>query len=51
MAVGARAAYLWCAHGILESKAAAALLTELEDLGTTRNWSTFLKIHELMKAP
>ena len=49
--VGKHAAYLWCAHGILESKAAAALLTELEDLGTTRNWSTFLKIHELMKAP
>ena len=47
--VGKHAAYLWCAHGILESKAASALLTELADLGTTRNWATMQKIHALMK--
>ena len=47
--VGKHAAYLWCAHGILESKAASALLAELADLGTTRNWATMQKIHALMK--
>jgi uncharacterized protein (DUF1697 family) len=47
--VGRHAAYLWCANGILESKAAAALLTDLADLGTTRNWATLQKIHALMQ--
>lgn len=46
--VGKHAAYLWCANGILESKLAAALLTKLEDTGTTRNWATLNKIHALM---
>jgi uncharacterized protein (DUF1697 family) len=46
--VGAHAAYLWCANGILESKAAVALLSDLADIGTTRNWATFNKIHALM---
>ncbi len=46
--VNRHAAYLWCAHGILESKAAEALLGELKDRGTTRNWSTMTKIHALM---
>jgi uncharacterized protein (DUF1697 family) len=48
--VGQHAAYLWCAHGILESKAAAALLTELAERGTTRNWATLQKIHALLQA-
>jgi uncharacterized protein (DUF1697 family) len=48
--VGKHAAYLWCAHGILESKAAAVLLKGLEGTGTTRNWATLNKIHALMKA-
>jgi uncharacterized protein (DUF1697 family) len=46
--VGAHAAYLWCANGILESKAAAALLSDLAGVGTTRNWATLNKIHALM---
>ena len=46
--VGKHAAYLWCANGILESKAAEALFSQLEDVGTTRNWATFSKIHALM---
>lgn len=46
--VGKQAAYLWCAHGILESKAAVALLKGLEGTGTTRNWATLNKIHALM---
>jgi len=47
--VGKHAAYLWCANGILESKAAVALLTGLKSTGTTRNWATLNKIHALMK--
>jgi uncharacterized protein (DUF1697 family) len=43
-----QAAYLWCANGILESKAAVALLTGLKSTGTTRNWATLNKIHALM---
>jgi uncharacterized protein (DUF1697 family) len=46
--VGKDAAYLWCANGILESKAAVALLGGLKDVGTTRNWATVQKIHVLM---
>lgn len=46
--VGKHAAYLWCAQGILESKVAEALLTDLKDIGTTRNWTTLNKIHALM---
>jgi uncharacterized protein (DUF1697 family) len=46
--VGKQAAYLWCANGILESKAAVALLKGLEGAGTTRNWATMKKIHALM---
>lgn len=46
--VGKHAAYLWCANGILESKAAVGLLKDLKDAGTTRNWATLVKIHALM---
>ena len=47
--VGKHAAYLWCANGILESKAANALLKGLKGTGTTRNWATLNKIHALMQ--
>ena len=47
--VGRHAAYLWCANGILESKAAVALLKGLDGTGTTRNWATLNKINALMK--
>jgi uncharacterized protein (DUF1697 family) len=46
--VGKHAAYVWCANGILESKAAVALLKGLNETGTTRNWATLNKIHALM---
>ncbi len=46
--VGKHAAYVWCANGILESKAAVALLKNLENTGTTRNWATLNKIHALL---
>lgn len=46
--VGKHAAYVWCANGILESQAAVALLKNLADTGTTRNWGTLNKIHALL---
>lgn len=46
--VGKHAAYVWCANGILESKAAVALLKNLDETGTTRNWATLKKIHTLL---
>ncbi|MCE4535731.1 DUF1697 domain-containing protein [Pelomonas sp. P7] len=41
------AAYLWCAQGILESKAGVQLLKKLGDGGTTRNWATVEKLNAL----
>ena len=47
LGVGSRAAYLWCADGILKS----VLLTEvgrvLGDRTTARNWTTITKLAEL----
>ncbi len=45
--VTAHAAYLWCGNGILQSKAAVALLKKLGDAGTTRNWATVQKLDAL----
>ena len=42
-----QAAYLYCAKGILESRAAEALLGRLGKSVTTRNWATVLKLHAL----
>ena len=46
-AVGKSAAYLFCAAGILESKAGAALLGKAGRSATTRNWATVLKLQAL----
>lgn len=47
--VGAHATYVWCPNGMLESKAAVALLKGLGSSGTTRNWSTVQKLHALLQ--
>ena len=47
--VGKHAAYIWCADGILESQALGPVLKGLEGGGTTRNWATLGKIHELLR--
>ncbi len=47
-ALGARAAYLWCPDGTLESQLAAAVNRALGDGVTTRNWATVLKLHALV---
>ncbi len=50
VAVGQDAAYVWCASGILESKAAVALLKGLANSGTTRNWATVEKLHAMLQS-
>jgi uncharacterized protein (DUF1697 family) len=42
--LGAHAAYLWCASGILESKLLSAYMRAAKSAATTRNWATVLKI-------
>jgi uncharacterized protein (DUF1697 family) len=50
LAIGSRAAYVWCPNGSLESKAFAALAKVLGDAGTSRNWATVKKLQALMHA-
>jgi uncharacterized protein (DUF1697 family) len=45
---GKDAAYLLCARGILESKAAVALLGKARGSATSRNWATVLKLKALI---
>ena len=47
--IGTRAAYLHCASGILESKAAEALLGKVGKAATTRNWATVQKLQALVE--
>jgi uncharacterized protein (DUF1697 family) len=47
LALGRRAAYVWCPDGVLDSKAAAAVGKQLGDKTTSRNWSTLSKLHAL----
>lgn len=47
--LGPHAAYLWCARGILESRAAVALLGKPGQPVTTRNWATVLKLDEALR--
>ncbi len=49
LAVGARAAYMWCSDGMIESRLAEAVGRVLRDAATTRNWATILKLHALTK--
>jgi uncharacterized protein (DUF1697 family) len=44
LAIGSRAAYLWCATGILESKMNLAFARRAAATVTTRNWATVLKL-------
>ena len=48
--IGSKAAYLYCAAGILQSKAGAALLGKAGRAATTRNWATVLKLQALAEA-
>src|SRR5258706_6347848 len=44
LALGARAAYLWCPDGLLASPLAEAVGRALRDAVTTRNWATLTKL-------
>ncbi len=44
--IGARVAYVWCPHGVLESVLSKAVARLLGDAITTRNWATILKLHQ-----
>lgn len=48
--IGKNAAYLHCTNGILENKAAKALLGKVGRASTTRNWATVLKLQSLANA-
>jgi len=47
LAVGQRAAYVWCPEGMLGSAAATALGKQLGDNSTSRNWNTLCKLYAL----
>jgi uncharacterized protein (DUF1697 family) len=44
LAIGKRAAYVWCADGIIESKLLQAFTRATGEVATTRNWATVLKL-------
>jgi uncharacterized protein (DUF1697 family) len=50
LALGERAAYVWCPDGMLDSAAATALGKHLGDATTSRNWNTLMKLHSLCSA-
>jgi uncharacterized protein (DUF1697 family) len=47
LALGERAAYVWCPEGILDSAAAKSLGKLLGDGTTSRNWNTLVKLHAM----
>jgi uncharacterized protein (DUF1697 family) len=44
LSIGSRAAYLWCANGVIESKLVQAFSRATGEAATTRNWATVLKL-------
>jgi uncharacterized protein (DUF1697 family) len=48
--IGSKAAYIWCASGVLESKAAKEFGRLLRDAVTMRNWATVMKLQDLANA-
>lgn len=50
LALGSRAAYVWCPAGMIESSAVAALGKLLGDSTTSRNWNTISKLKALCVA-
>jgi uncharacterized protein (DUF1697 family) len=44
LAIGKRAAYVWCADGIIQSRLLQAFGRATREAATTRNWATILKL-------
>lgn len=51
LAIGKRAAYVWCPAGLIDSRAASALGKALGDATTSRNWNTMCKLQTLCREP
>jgi uncharacterized protein (DUF1697 family) len=49
LAIGTRAAYLWCPDGILASPLVEIVMRSLGHATTTRNWATILKLRAALK--
>jgi uncharacterized protein (DUF1697 family) len=45
LAISGRAAYLWCAAGVIESRVARAVGRILGDAVTMRNWATMTRLN------
>lgn len=50
LAIGRRAAYLWCPDGMSRGRLAEAAMRAIGDGGTARNWATTLKLAGLCGA-
>ena len=50
IALGPRAAYVWCPNSILDNACYAAVNKVLKDGVTARNWATVLKLQALAKS-
>ena len=48
VALGSRAAYMWCPGGILESGVNDIIYRTLRDAVTVRNWATISKLQALV---
>lgn len=48
LAIGKRAAYLWCPRGMAEGSLFVTINKLLGDAVTTRNWATITKLHALV---
>jgi uncharacterized protein (DUF1697 family) len=49
MAIGSRAAYLWCPNGMLKSEMVVAVNNLLRERATARNWATVNKLHTCLR--
>ena len=50
LALGERAAYLWCPEGVLASSLSKAVGRAAGEAITTRNWATIMKIDAIARA-
>jgi uncharacterized protein (DUF1697 family) len=51
LAIGRRAAYLWCPDGVVASRLPRAVESALGGAVTMRNWATVSRLHELTSGP
>ena len=50
LALGVSVAYLWCPDGVMASRLVKAVGRVLGENTTTRNWTTVMKLHGLLKS-